>query len=101
MALITINGVSLDPVAQSQALRAAGLESVDASKSDYILVQTSTPLSPSQQDELARLGVVIQEYVSENTYLCGYKGTDLAKIRALPSSSGRTSTCSNSKSHPT
>jgi serine protease AprX len=84
MALITINGVLLDPIAQSQALKATGLESVDASQSDYILVQTSAPLSPSQQDELAKMGVVIHEYVSENTYLCGYKGTDLTQIRALP-----------------
>lgn len=84
MALITINGVSLDPIAQAQALRVAGLESVDASQSDYILVQTLAPLSPEQKDELARLGLVIDEYVSENTYLCGYKGTDLAQIRALP-----------------
>src|SRR5215472_5561109 len=84
MTLITINGISLDPIAQAQALRVAGLESVDASQSDYILVQTSAPLSPGQKDELAKLGVVIQEYVSENTYLCIYKGTDLAQIRALP-----------------
>ncbi len=84
MALITINGVSLDPIAQAQAFKVAGFESVDASQSDYILVQTSAPLSPEQKDELARLGLVIHEYVSENTYLCGYKGTDLAQIRALP-----------------
>lgn len=84
MARITINGISLDPMAQAQALRAAGLESADASQSDYILVQTSAPLSPEQKDELTRLGLIIQEYVSENTYLCGYKGTDLAQIRALP-----------------
>ena len=84
MARIMINGVSLDPIAQAQVLKVAGLESVDASKSDYILVQTSAPLSPQQKDELAKLGVVIHEYVSPNTYLCGYKETDLAKIRALP-----------------
>ena len=27
---------------------------------------------------------MIHEYVSDNTYLCGYKPTDLSKIRALP-----------------
>jgi serine protease AprX len=84
MGLITINGVSLDPIARLHELRVAGLESADASRSDYILIQTLAPLSPAQQDELAKLGVVIQEYVSENTYLCAYKGTDLATIRALP-----------------
>lgn len=84
MARITINGISLDPIAQAQAFKAANLEAVDASQSDYILVQTVAPLSPEQKDELARLGLVIHEYVSENTYLCGYKGTNLAQIRALP-----------------
>ena len=84
MALITINGVSLDPVAQSDALRAARLESPDASESNYVLIQTSEPLSEEQQQELARLGVEIQEYVPENTYLCRYGPSDLDAIRALP-----------------
>ena len=83
MALITINGVSLDPIADAQALSLAGLESADASTSDYILIQTTAPLSPEQTDELAQLGVVVQEYVSENTYLCSYEGTDLTSIRSL------------------
>ena len=84
MARITINGVSLDPIVHAQAFGLAGLESVDASASDYLLLQTVAPLSPDQTADLTKLGVVVQEYVSENTYLCGYKGTDLAKIRALP-----------------
>jgi len=84
MALITINGVSLDPIAEAQALNLAGLELADAEASDYVLIQTTAPLSPDQTDELARLSVVVQEYVSENTYLCGYKGTDLTSIRSLP-----------------
>jgi serine protease AprX len=84
MALITINGVSLDPIAGAQALNLAGLRSEDAEASDYILIQTTAPLSPDQTEELAQLGVVVQEYVSENTYLCSYKGTDLTSIRSLP-----------------
>ena len=84
MANILINGVSLDPSADAQALSLAGLESADASASDYILIQTTAPLSSDQTDELTRLGVVVQEYVSENTYLCSYKGTDLTSIRSLP-----------------
>jgi serine protease AprX len=83
MARITINGVSLDPIAQAQALALAGLEAADAAESDYILIQTTAPLSPAQTDELARLSIVIHEYVSPNTYLCGYKGADLRSIRAL------------------
>src|SRR6266699_6573596 len=84
MALITINGISFDPIRQAQAFKAAGLEAVDASHSDYLLVQTAAPLSSDQKAELAQLGLVIHEYVAENTYLYGYKGTDLAQIRNLP-----------------
>nr|KMM67516.1 kp-43 peptidase [Coccidioides posadasii RMSCC 3488] len=36
-----------------------------------------------QEDQLETLGAVVHEYVSHNTYLCGYKGSDLAQIRAL------------------
>ncbi|MEN4475727.1 S8 family serine peptidase [Mycolicibacterium cosmeticum] len=84
MGLITINGISLDPVAHARGLALAGLESPDAAQSDYILIQTSAPLTTAQKDELGGMGVVILEYVSENTYLCGYKGTELAGIRELP-----------------
>ena len=84
MALITINGISLDPVAQSDALKAARMESPDASRSNYVLIQTSGPLTDEQKEELARLGVEIQEYVPENTYLCRYGPSDLDAIRALP-----------------
>jgi len=82
MARITINGVSLDPTSSAPAM--AGITSADASQSDYVLVQTAAPLTPDQRAELSRLGVVIHEYVSENTYLCGYKPTDLSAIRRLP-----------------
>ena len=84
MTRITINGVSLDPIAHAPALKLAGLESADASASDYILIQTAAPLSPDQTDDLTRLGVVVHEYASENTYLCSYKGTDLNGIRGMP-----------------
>jgi serine protease AprX len=84
MARITINGVSLDPVADSHALGLAGLVSADASTSDYILIQTRAPLAQDQRDQLANMGVVIHEYVSDNTYQCSYKASDLAQLRALP-----------------
>jgi hypothetical protein len=79
-----INGISLDPVAQSEALRAARLEPRDASHSDYVLIQTHGPLNEEQKQELAGLGVEIQEYVPESTYLCRYGPSDLDAIRALP-----------------
>jgi len=84
MAQITINGVSFDPATEGMTFEAAGLASADASSSDYVLIQTAAPLTPAQKTELAGLGVVINEYVSDNTYLCTYKPTDLSRIRALP-----------------
>jgi subtilisin family serine protease len=84
MSLITINGNSLDPVGHAPVIRSLGLEAEDASESDYILIQTSAPFSPEQNQQLEVLGVDIQSYVSENAYLCGYKNTDLAAVRALP-----------------
>lgn len=84
MARITINGISLDPVAEAGRLTSAGLQSRDASESDYILIQTSGPLTEDQRAQLTDLGVVIQEYVPESTYLCGYRPADLERIRALP-----------------
>jgi len=84
MARITINGISLDPVAQAEGLSAASLTSADASQSNYVLIQTDGPLTEEQKAELTNLGVAIHEYVPENTYLCGYQPTDLQAIRALP-----------------
>lgn len=84
MAPITINGITVDPQAQRPALAAAGLEAADASGSDHLLIQTSEPLRSADRQSLADLDVQVQEYVSENTYLARYPGTDLAAIRALP-----------------
>jgi serine protease AprX len=82
MPRISINGVSFDPAGPSIA--AADAASPDTSKSNYILVQTTAPLSDADKAKLSELGVEIQEYVSENTYLCRYAPSDLTAIRALP-----------------
>jgi serine protease AprX len=84
MAKITINGVSFDPQAQGAALAAANLFATDASQSNYLLIQTKQPLDKKQKEELAGKGVVILEYVPENTYLCYFKPIHLSDIRALP-----------------
>lgn len=84
MTIIEINGNTLDPQGQRPVLRAMNLESADATKSDFILIQSVEPLSNQQEEELEKLGVDIQEYTSQNTYLCGYKKTDLNPIRNLP-----------------
>ncbi|KAJ5480021.1 Peptidase S8/S53subtilisin/kexin/sedolisin [Penicillium desertorum] len=84
MPVISINGNHLDPQEQLPVLRALHHETEDAKKSDHILVQSVEPLSSEQEDEIEGLGVDIQQYVSKNTYLCGYKDTDLEPIRRLP-----------------
>ena len=84
MAPITINGISIDPTKNAQALAAAQLTSPDASGSDFILVQATGPLTPAQRARLQRLGAEILEYVPENTYICRYQPTYLSPIRALP-----------------
>ena len=82
MSRISINGISFDPAGPSIA--AADAASPDTSKSNYILVQTTAPLSDADKTKLSELGVEIQEYVSENTYLCRYAPSDLTAVRALP-----------------
>jgi serine protease AprX len=84
MALMTMNGISFDPEVQAAGLRAAGLETDSADRSNYILIQVEAPLTREQKDELTSLGVVIHEYVPDLTYLCGYRPGDLDVIRSLP-----------------
>src|SRR6266487_6230526 len=84
MAPITINGNTLDPVAEAPVLRALGLETPDASKSNYILLQVSDILSSAEKSGLAELGLVIPGCVAENTYLYKYEDTNLETIRSLP-----------------
>jgi serine protease AprX len=82
MLRITINGVSLDPA--SPAPRAAAIGTASAATSDYILVQSAEPMTAAQLAQLKKAGADVHEYVSDNTYLCRFKQTGLAKVRALP-----------------
>ncbi|MFF8429067.1 S8 family serine peptidase [Streptomyces sp. NPDC016566] len=84
MARITINGVTVDPLVQADELATASLTSEDASASNYLLVQTTHPPTVEEKEQLAALGVVVHEYVPQDTYLCGYRATDLDAVRALP-----------------
>jgi serine protease AprX len=84
MAKITINGISIDPQAEASMLATANLTKMDSSASNFILVQTKQPLNQAQQNEMARLGATVLEYVPENTYICRFPSSDLSTIRALP-----------------
>lgn len=71
MAIITINGNSLDPNAPT--LRTFNLVNETAKGSKYILIQTNSPLTKEIKQELKNKEVKIHEKVSEDTYLCGYE----------------------------
>jgi hypothetical protein len=72
MAKITINGISIDPDSQINAIRSANLISPDSSNSNYILIQSTQPLNREQKSQLSELGAEILEFVPENTYICRY-----------------------------
>jgi hypothetical protein len=84
MATITINGNSLDPIAQSAALQDFGLDGTDTSQSNYVLLQAKNPLTKEQKQELKDLSVTILEYVPDNGYIAYYPPQDLTPIRQLP-----------------
>lgn len=84
MSRIKINGVTFDPRTTNPVRLASAPMAPDAEASNYILIQTAGPLTPEQKRELEARSAYIHEYVSEDTYLCGYKPDDLDAIRALP-----------------
>ncbi|HWI74798.1 MAG TPA: S8 family serine peptidase [Baekduia sp.] len=85
MARITINSVSVDPLAApARGLAALAPAAADAADTDYILIQVGEPLDADQQEQLAGLGAEIQEYVPDDTYVARYQPADLQPIRDLP-----------------
>ncbi|EFY94070.1 ankyrin repeat protein [Metarhizium robertsii] len=71
---ISINGNHLD-----ESIKPA----TDASETNYILVQTRMQLNEPERQYLVNAGLIFHDYVSKNTYLCGYRDEDLDKIRQL------------------
>jgi hypothetical protein len=84
VATITINGNSLDPLAQETEFQALGLNSVDSSASDYILLQTKGLITKEQKAELRSKGVTILEYVPGDSYIAYYPPKDLTPVKQLP-----------------
>lgn len=76
MATITVNGNTVDPQTDN-------VFTPDAKESNFILVQGHAPLTIDQKDVVKELGVQIQEYVAENTYLCRYLPEELEELRQL------------------
>lgn len=81
IAPISINGNSLDPGAPS--VKAAGFGTGDASKSNYILIQTEQPLTKEFKEALKSAKVNVKERVGDSTYLCRYEPDDLDDVRNL------------------
>ena len=71
---ITINGNRFDESVKPAA---------NASKTDYILVQSRGRLSPSKRQKLGDAGLKHIDYVSKNTCLCHYQSADLDKVRQM------------------
>ncbi|KAI4189445.1 MAG: hypothetical protein L6R41_001463 [Letrouitia leprolyta] len=76
---ITINGNTL---VASESDEPSTVFSLNAANSNYITLQTQSPLTGDQKQELEDLGVQLQEYVSENTYLCRYEPINFAEVKA-------------------
>jgi len=85
MAPITINGITFDPVADAQPMRALSLEAKDAADSNFILVGItgSGTTSVEQDAELEKLGLRLHGYVAPGTYLFKYEASDLEAVRKL------------------
>lgn len=84
MARITINDIYFDPDAQAIALSRAGFDNSDSSESNYVIVQSSAPLTGDQKRELNELGAEILEYYPENAYVCAFPPQSLDSIQTLP-----------------
>lgn len=77
MASITVNGNTVVPEEIPDHVPQA------ARKTNFILVQgDDRDFNVKEKLELAALGVEIQEYVAEHTYLCRYEPEDLEPIRS-------------------
>ncbi|KAG8525210.1 uncharacterized protein KY384_008854 [Bacidia gigantensis] len=79
---IEIQGNSLEPTEQGPDLPLTPRDAEDARGTKHILIQSRGLLNTDQKLELQSLGVHIQTYVAESTYLCEYSPDDLAVLRA-------------------
>ena len=79
---ITINGNSIEPTLHGPGRQLSSLDAPNASGTKYILIQTEGRLTSGQKEELRSSGVVIEQYVSEDTYLCEYDPSDLDTLRS-------------------
>ena len=84
MPVITINGITVDTSEQAREVHALGIAPETAESSDHILIHTSGPLSAEQRAEIAATGAVVEEYVSDKTYLASFEPSDVDALSALP-----------------
>lgn len=79
---ITVNGNSVEPTLHGPGHQLTRLDAEDASGTKHILIQTEGPLTSDQREDLKPSGVVIENYISVNTYLCAYDPSDLETLRS-------------------
>lgn len=98
MADITINGITVDPLAPPAASHAAisptvrstfaalqaATSALPVADTNYVVVQVAQPLTRAQRSDLEAAGAVVLEYVPENSFVCRYDPPDLAPVRQLP-----------------
>ncbi|MFO0847190.1 MAG: S8 family serine peptidase [Gemmataceae bacterium] len=92
MADITINGITVDPLAQHPAVAgaaapaaalAAAMLALPVRDTNYVLVQAKRPLTTGERKDLEKSGAKILEYVPDNAYVCRYNPDDLGPVRKL------------------
>lgn len=97
MADITINGITVDPLAPHPAFLATTVPTVGAAAAalsaatavlpaadtNYVLVQAKGPLTAAQRQVLASAGAKILEYAADSAYVCRYDPQDLTPVRNL------------------
>ena len=85
MADITINGITVDPLAPQSPMAAAtpsfgvaasavaaAAATMPALDTNYVLIQVKGPLTASERQTLSAKGATILEYVPQNSYVCRY-----------------------------
>jgi serine protease AprX len=85
---ITLNGITVDPLATNAALGAFGptvlnaaMGTMPVTATKYVLVQVEGPLTSSNRRDLEMAGVArILEFVPVNSYVCRYEPDDLTPV---------------------
>ena len=79
---IIIEGNEIEPTLHGPGHALPDGVAKDASGTNYVLIQSDGSLTTDQKKDLQSCGVNVQKYISDQTYLCEYRPTDLESLRA-------------------